>query len=276
MKVNKIKTLINLIFLFGTDFLLFIIKKEEKMKRLIVTIIILLLGIVTLSAEEVELKGKVVEVIEIAEDDGEVNILRAQIRTQNREMVMTHLGPVWLLDEDLEEGEEITIRGKYREDNQFMVREMIRNTIRYQLRGEDYEPLWLRTRLREENHFYNPLNEGKRKGKIEEIYIDEKSKMMEAKIREDNGELVRVRLAPEWYLKNRIRLGDELEIRGCEVKPDGEIMLLVREMRNLRTRKEIALRNREGFPEWRGKEEGRDPHGREQGRMGKKEGRGKE
>jgi hypothetical protein len=97
---------------------------------------------------------------------------------------------------------------------------------------------------------------------------------MEAKIKEENGELVRVRFAPEWYLKNRIRLGDELEIRGCEVKLDGEKMLLVREMRNLRTKQEIALRNREGFPEWRGKEEGMGPHGREHGRMGKKEGRG--
>jgi len=247
------------------------------MKRLIVTIMILLMGIVNLSAEEVELKGEVTEVIEIADDNaddiGEVNILRIQIRTQNREMVMAHLGPKWALEEDLEEGEEITIRGRFREDNQFMVREMIRNTVRYQLRDEDYEPLWLRTRLQEENHFYNPLNEGKRKGKIEEIYIDEKSKMMEAKIKEENGELVRVRFAPEWYLKNRIRFGDELEIRGCEVKPDGEIMLLVREMRNLRTREEIALRNREGFPEWRDKEEGMGPHGREHGRMGKKEGR---
>lgn len=264
----------NLIFIFGTDLLLFLTKKEEKMKRLIVTIMILLMGIVNLSAEEVELKGEVTDVIEIAEDDGEVDILRAQIRTQNREMVMVHLGPKWVLDEDLEEGEEITIRGRFREDNQFMVREMIRNTVRYQLRNDDYEPLWLRTRLQEENHFYNPLNEGKKKGKIEEIYIDEKSKMMEAKIKEESGKLVRVRFAPEWYLRNRIRLGDELEIRGCEVKLDGEIMLLVREMRNLRTSEEIALRNREGFPEWRGKGEGRGPHGREHGRMGKKEGRG--
>jgi hypothetical protein len=250
------------------------------MKKLIVTMIILLVGIVTLSAEEVELKGEVTEVIEIADDNvddnGEVNILRAQIRTQNREMVMAHLGPVWTIDEDLEEGEEITIRGRFREDNQFMVREMIRNNVRYQLRDEDYEPLWIRTRLQEKRHFYNPLDERKIKGKIEDIYMEKGSAMMGARIKTEDGKLVRVRFGPEWYLQNRLRLGDELELRGSEVRLDGQTMIITREMRNLRTKQEIALRNREGFPEWRCgacEEEGRGPHGREHGRMGKEEGR---
>ncbi len=242
--------------------------------------------IVTLSAEEVELKGEVVKVDEIVEPEGDVNILQIQLKTQDREqiqlktqdreMVMIHLCPKWFLNEDLEEGEEINVIGRFESENHFMVREIIRNNVRYQVRSEDYEPLWLRTRLQERSHFYNPLHERKRKGKIEDIYIDEKSEMTEATMKWENGELVRVRFAPEWYLKNRIRLGDELELRGCEEKSDGQIMMLVREMRNLRTQQEIALRNREGFPQWRGKGEGKGPHGREQGRMGKKEGRGKE
>ncbi|MEO0185837.1 MAG: hypothetical protein ABIL20_08585, partial [candidate division WOR-3 bacterium] len=40
-----------------------------------------------------------------------------------------------------------------------------------------------------------------------------------------------------------------------EADVDGQKMIIAREMRNLRTRQEIQLRNREGFPEWCGKGE---------------------
>ena len=74
---------------------------------------------------------------------------------------------------------------------------------------------------------------------------------MEAEVKLENGEIVRVRFAPEWYLRNKFRLGDELELRGSEVRTNGQIMILAREMRNLRTKTEMTLRNKQGFPEWR-------------------------
>lgn len=228
-----------------------------------------------LYAEEIELKGEVIQIEEIAEPSSGVNILQVQLRTENREMVMAHLGPAWYLDTELKPGDEITVKGEFTDEDKLMVREMLRSTVRYQLRDKDCEPLWLRTRLRERIHFYNTLNEKGIKGKVDDIYVDEKTSMMEAQVKSENGETVRVRFAPEWYLHNSLRLGDELELRGSEIKSDGEIMILIREMRNLRTNQEITLRNKQGFPDWCGK----GPcHNKMQGKpccKDEKEGRGK-
>lgn len=240
-------------------------------------IIIIIMGIGTLlSAEDIELKGKIGHVEEIASPSDNTNILQVRLKTRSREreMVIAHLCPTWSLDMELKEGDEITVKGKFREENQFMVREMVRNNVRYRMRDENYEPLWLRTRLRQKSHFYNPQTEKQMKGKLEDLYIDRPSSMMEAKVRLENGELVRVRFAPEWYLRNRLRVGDKLELRGSEVKSDGETMILAREMRNFRTRQEVALRDRQGFPMWSGK--GKGFHRRQPGHMGRKKGRGED
>jgi hypothetical protein len=206
-----------------------------------------------LFAGDIEVVGEVVDIQPIRLTENSVEILQVQLRIENREMVMAHLGPAWMFDIELEEGDELTCIGKYNGDKQFTVREMLRNTVRYLVRGEDYEPLWLRTKLQNENQFYNPQNEKMVKGAVEDLYIDERSMIMEAQVKTENGDNVRVKLAPEWYLQNNLRIGDELELRGSGVKSDGQVTILARQMRNLRTQQEIMLRNQQGFPQWCGK-----------------------
>ena len=62
---------------------------------------------------------------------------------------------------------------------------------------------------------------------------------------------MRVRLAPDWYLKNQLRIGDDVEFIGDEVEEDG--MIMAREVRNLRTNLEIALRTKQGATHWQEK-----------------------
>jgi hypothetical protein len=228
--------------------------KEVHMKRLSTTIMIFLLAATLLPAQEVEITGDVTSVDEIAYEDGDVYVLQAQIRTRNQERIMAEIGPAWFLENDVAPGDEVTVCGKYLEAERFMVREMIRNNVRQLIRNEEYEPLWLRTRLRAENHLYDPRTERTIEGDIADLYIEEDSGTMEAMIETQSGELVRIRLAPEWYLRNRLRVGDEIEVRGATVKDKGEMMIMAREMRNLRTNLETALRNRQGFPDWHGQD----------------------
>ena len=200
--------------------------------------------------------------------------MHVQLRTRDSEVVVAQLCPAWFLDSDLEENEEIAVFGRFTNSNGLTVREMVRATVRYTVRDEEYEPLWLRTRLEQRNRFYDPRTERRMKCRIDEIYIDEPSSMMEAQVRNENGERVRVRFAPEWFLRKRLRLGDEVELRGSAVGPESDVMILAREMRNSRTREETKLRSREGFPMWR--RNGGENRERRGGHMGKKEGRGKQ
>lgn len=229
-------------------------------------IILLFVFAAGLFGQEVELTGEVVTVTEVTEDDNDVPVLQAQIRVRTQERVMLELGPAWYIEDDIAEGDVITVRGKYLEANKVRVREMVCNTVRTILLDDEYSPLWLRTRLRAENHVYDPRTETTVKGEVTDLYIveDYVASTMEAMVKTQAGELVRVRLAPEWYLKNRLRIGDEIELRGSAVKDKGEMMIVAREMRNLKTHLEIALRNAQGFPDWRGKVEGM--HNKQQGR----------
>ncbi len=228
------------------------------MTKLSTILTILLLATAGLWAQEVELVGEIVNVDEVAYEEGDVLVLQAQIRTRTQERVVLELGPAWYMDTDLTAGDEVIVRGKYLEANKVRVREMVCNTVRCTLLDEDYSPLWLRTRLRAENHLYNPETETTVKGEVDDLYIadDDVSSTMEAMVKTQAGELVRVRLAPEWYLRSRVRIGDEIELRGSAVKDKGELMIMAREMRNLRTHLEIALRTAQGFPDWRGKVDG--------------------
>lgn len=221
-------------------------------------IILLFVFAAGLFGQEVELTGEVISVTEVADEDNPVPVLQAQIRTRTQERVMLELGPAWYIEGDVAEGDEVIVRGKYLEANKVMVRVMVRNTVRTVLLDEDYTPLWLRTRLRAENHLYNPQTETTVKGDVTDLYVadEDATTTMEAMVKTQAGELVRVRLAPEWYLKNRLRIGDTIELRGSAVRDKGEMMIMAREMRNLRTNLEIALRNAQGFPDWRGKVEG--------------------
>ena len=215
--------------------------------------LMLLAGLSFLFAQEVEVTGEVVNVDEVAYEDAGFTILQAQIRTRTQERIMLELGPAWYIADEVKEGDEVTVRGRYLEAAKIRVRQMICNNVTSEIRDEDYQPLWLRTRLRAENHLYDPRTEETVKGEVTDLYIDETSETMEAMVKAQNGELVRVRLAPEWYLRSRVRVGDELEVRGSTVKDKGETMIMAREMRNLRTNLEIALRNAQGFPDWCGK-----------------------
>lgn len=220
------------------------------MTKKLTTIVIFLLSIALLPAQEIEVTGEVVTVDEVAYEDGDVYVLQAQIRTRNQERIMAEIGPAWFLESDVAPGDEVTVRGKFLEADKFRVREMIHNNVRHLIRNEEYEPLWLRTRLRAENHLYDPRTEKTIKGDITDLYLEDDSGTMEAMVQTQSGELARIRLAPEWYLRNRLRVGDEIEVRGATVKDKGEMMIMAREMRNLRTNLEIALRNNQGFPGW--------------------------
>jgi hypothetical protein len=234
------------------------IKKEAKMKKLL-TLLMLVVPLVILAEagagvtdEEVIVEGEVVEVEEVSSPYGEVNVIQARIKTQNKEMLQAHLGPAWFLDEDIEVGDKLKLHGLLKE-NQLEVREMIKNTHRYTLRNEKGEPLWIRTRLQEKKCIYNPIREKTMKGKIEELYLTGEALNLEAHVRIRENERVRVQLGPEWFLRNRVRVGNEIEVRGSETGFDGGKILLVREMRNLKNKEEVTLRNRLGFPEWAGK-----------------------
>ena len=240
-------------------------------------LIMLLAGLTFLFAQEIEVTGEVVNIDEVADDDAGYTVLQAQIRTRTQERIMLELGPSWYLPEEVKVGDDVTVRGRYLEAAKIRVRQMICNNVTSEIRDEEYQPLWLRTRLRAENHLYDPRTEETVKGEVTDLYIDETSETMEAMVKAQNGELIRVRLAPEWYLRSRVRVGDELEVRGSTVKDTGETMIMAREMRNLRTNLEIALRNAQGFPDWCGKvqsmhkDQGRpccqdEPIGRGQGR----------
>jgi len=227
--------------------------KEVCMRNLTKITVMLLAGLTFLFAQEVEVTGEVVNVDEVAYEDAGFTILQAQIRTRTQERITLELGPAWYIEDEVKVGDEVTVRGRYLEAAKIRVRQMICNNVTSEIRNEDYQPLWLRTRLRAENHLYDPRTEETVKGEVTDLYIDETSETMEAMVKAENGELVRVRLAPEWYLRSRVRVGDELEVRGSTVKDKGETMIMAREMRNLRTNLEIALRNAQGFPDWCGK-----------------------
>ncbi len=235
------------------------IKKEAKMKKpltllmLIVPLFILAQTDTGVTDEEVIVEGEVVEVEEVLPPYGEVNIVQAKIRLQNKEMTQAHLGPAWFLDEDIEVGDKLKLQGTLKE-NKLKVRVMERNTHKYNIRNENGEPLWIRTKLQEKKCIYNPIKEKTMKGKIEELYLTGGTLNFEAQVRIRENERVKVQLGPEWFLRNRVRVGDEIEVRGSDVDFDGARMLLVREMRNLRNKEEVTLRNRQGFPQWAGKE----------------------
>jgi len=247
------------------------IKKEAKMKKpltllmLIVPLFILAQTDTGVTDEEVIVEGEVVEVEEVLPPYGEVNIVQAKIRLQNKEMLQAQLGPAWFLDEDIEVGDKLKLQGAL-EENKLKVRIMERNTHRYNIRNEVGEPLWIRARLQEKKCIYNPVKEKTMKGKIEELYLTGETLNFEAQVRIRENERVKVQLGPEWFLRNRVRVGDEIEVRGSDVNFDGGQMLLVREMRNLRNKEEVTLRNRQGFPQWAGKE-GEQLRGRTQERL---------
>lgn len=216
----------------------------------ILTTITILLVMMTgvLFAEDIEVSGEVVSVDEITDSETDTDVLQARIRLQTREMIEAHLCPSWYLDEDLAPEDQVTLIGKYGEDGEFKVREVIRNEVRREIRDEDYTALWLKTQLQSKHQFYNPEEEIQTEGTVEDLYVETNTSMMEAKVMLESGETVRVRLAPEWYLRNQLRIGDDVELIGDEVEEDG--MIMAREVRNLRTNLEIGLRTKQGAAQW--------------------------
>jgi hypothetical protein len=229
--------------------------KEDGMRPLSLSIICILFVFSIVYAEDMSVTGDVVTVDEITDPMSTADILRVQLRLQNRAMLIVHLCPLWYLDEDIAPGDAITVSGRINGEDYLVARHMMRNTVRYELRNENLEPLWIKTPLQSANQFYNPMKEKQLSGTIEDIYIDEHTNIIESRVKDENGAIIRVQLAPVWYLQSRVRLADEVELRGSEVTSDGQVIFLAREMRVLRTNTEIALRNRQGFPDWCGKGE---------------------
>ena len=235
------------------------IKKEAKMKKpltllmLVVPMFIFAQADAGVAGEEVTVDGEVVEVGEVLPPGGEVNVVQARIKTQNQEMIQAQLGPKWFLNDEIEVGDKLKLQGALKQNN-LQVKTMIRDTNRYNIRNEEGEPLWVRKRLQEKKCIYNPVKEKAMKGKIEELYLTGKTQNLEARVQTGENERVRVQLGPEWFLRNRVRVGDEIEFRGSDVDFDGGQMLLVREMKNLRNKEELKLRNKQGFPQWAGGE----------------------
>jgi hypothetical protein len=220
--------------------------------KLLTTITILLIVMTgALFAEDIEVSGEVVNIDEITDSETDTDVLQARIRLQNREMIEVHLCPSWYLEDELTVSDQVTLIGKYGEGGEFKVREILRNEIRRDIRDADYVPLWLKTQLQSKHHFYNPEDEIQTEGAVEDLYVETNTSMMEAKVKLENGETVRVRLAPEWYLKNQLRVGDDVEFIGDEVEEDG--MIMAREVRNLRTNLEIGLRTKQGTAHWQEK-----------------------
>ncbi|MEJ2567277.1 MAG: hypothetical protein P8Z50_00120 [candidate division WOR-3 bacterium] len=235
------------------------IKKEAKMKKpltllmLVVPMFIFAQADAGVAGEEVTVDGEVVEVGEVLPPGGEVNVVQARIKTQNQEMIQAQLGPKWFLNDEIEVGDKLKLQGALKQNN-LQVKTMIRDTNRYNIRNEEGEPLWVRKRLQEKKCIYNPVKEKAMKGKIEELYLTGETQNLEARVQTGENERVRVQLGPEWFLRNRVRVGDEIEFRGSDVDFDGGQMLLVREMKNLRNKEELKLRNKQGFPQWAGGE----------------------
>lgn len=220
--------------------------------KLLTTITVLLIVMTgALFAEDIEVSGEVVSIDEITDSETGTEVLQARIRVQNRDMIEAHLCPSWYLEEDLAPEDRVTLIGKYGEGGAFKVREIIRSEVRRDIRDELYVPLWLKTQLQSQHHIYNPEDEVQNEGTVEDLYVETNTSMMEAKVKLESGETVRVRLAPDWFLKNQLRVGDEVEFIGDEVEEDGIIM--AREVRNLRTNLEIALRTKQGATHWQEK-----------------------
>ena len=228
-------------------------KKLLTLLMLIVPLFILAQTDAGVTDEEVVVEGEVAEVEEVLPPNGEVNVVQVKIKAQNKEMIQAHLGPKWFLDDDIEVGDKLKLQGVLKE-NKLQVKTMVRDTNRYNIRNEEGEPLWIRVRLQEKKCIYNPVKEKTMKGKIEELYLTGETNNLEAQLRIKENERVRVQLGPEWFLRNRVRVGDEIEIKGSDADFDGGQMLLVREMRNLRNKEELRLRNKQGFPQWAGTE----------------------
>jgi len=232
---------------------------------------LILLGIGFLSAQEIKIKGEVIEKREVFSEEFNTEIIELSLKTEDGKTLTASLCPRWFLNFDVQKGEKIELLGRFREQEQlrFMVREIIKNEFRYQIRDRNYNPLWIRTPIRMRYCFYNPQTEIYVKGKIKEIYVvSPYTLLMEADMTLENGEIVRLRLAPSWYLGEKIKIGDEIEVRGSQITFDGEKMIMVREMQNLRTREMITLRDMQGFPLWSGYRRGEYGVGRRMGRKG--------
>lgn len=224
--------------------------------KALTSLMIILAGVVFLTAQEVAIEGEIVEVKTVIDPERDVEIVEVKMQIEGGRMVKTQLSPAWYLKTDIKTGNKIMVKGQYDEQNRLMAREIEYNAIPYQIRSNDYKPLWLKTQIRDVELFYNAKTEKEMKAKIEDLYIDEQSLMMEAVIKAQDGKLYRARIAPERFLENRLRVGDDIEIRGSEVKAQKDMIILTREIKNLRTQKDIILRNAEGFPDWR--EEGQE------------------
>jgi len=219
--------------------------------KVLTSLMIILAGVSFLAAQEVEVEGEIVEVKSVIDPKHDVEILEVKMQIEDGSLVRAQLSPKWYLGTDVHRYHTIAVKGQYDEKNRLVAREIEINTVPYQIRSKDYEPLWLRMQIRDRDFYYNKETEREMKAKIEELYIDENSHLMEAVIQSEDGMRYRARIAPVQYLENRLRVGDNIEIIGSEVKAEKDVVILGREIKNLRTQKDIMLRNTEGFPDWR-------------------------
>ncbi len=219
--------------------------------KALISLMIILTGVGILAGQEMEIEGEVVEVKSAIDARHDIEVLEAKMKMDDGRLLKAQLSPGWYMGSEIKAGDIITVRGQYDEQNQFMAREIKHRAIVRELRSKEYEPLWMRPQVEEREFFYNTKTEREMKANIEELYIDEKTHLMEAVIKADDGMRYRAKIAPVHYLENRLRVGDNIEIKGSEVKAQKDVIILGREIKNLRTQKDIILRNAEGFPDWR-------------------------
>jgi len=224
--------------------------KEVAMKAL-ASLMIILAGVSFLTGQEVEVEGEIVEVRSVIDPKHDVEILEVRMQIDDGSLVRAELSPKWYLGTDVKKGDIIMIKGQYDEKNRLMAREVEHENTPHNLRSEKYEPLWLRMQIRDREFVYDAKTERQMRAQIEELYIDENTHLMEAVIKDKDGMRYRARIAPVQYLENRLRVGDNIEIIGSEVKAQKDVVILGREIKNLRTQKDIMLRNAEGLPDWR-------------------------
>ncbi len=116
-------------------------------------------------------------------------------------------------------------------------------------------------------HFYNIDKETKLEGTVEELRLEPRyentAPFLILLVRQkDTHQVYHVEISPAWFFSHDIHKGEALKIVGSVyTKGDGSQNIIAREVHYLG--KTYALRDKRGFPNWRG-----GPGGRQKRRRG--------
>ena len=85
--------------------------------RLLSLVISLFIILSIVYAEDIEISGDVINVDEITDPLSNADMIRVQLRLQNRATLTVHLCPSWYIDEDIAQGDELTVTGEINGDS---------------------------------------------------------------------------------------------------------------------------------------------------------------